>query len=47
MILRRIEYRGDEVVYIYVCEKCGLKLEISHRFQPKPLWTPKYIMRAR
>ena len=47
LILRRIEYRGGEVVHIYVCEKCGFKLEVSYRFQSKPLWIHKYIMRAR
>ena len=35
MILKRIEHRGGEVVYIYVCEKCGYRLEESFK-QRKP-----------
>jgi len=31
MVLKRIEHRVNEVVYIYVCEKCGHILEVSYR----------------
>ena len=31
MILTRIEHRDGETVYIYVCEKCGHRLEESFK----------------
>jgi len=31
MVLRRIEHRLGEVVYIYKCEVCGYVLEVSYK----------------
>ena len=51
MLLKRIEHRGNEIVHIYVCPKCGYILEVSYRVEkPKkifPDWNEKYIMHAR
>lgn len=50
MVLTRIEHREDEVVYVYVCPRCGHRLEES--FKKRKLkktweWDEKLIAQAR
>ena len=31
MLLKRIEHRGNETVYVYECPKCRYRIEVSYR----------------
>ena len=42
MYLRRIEYRLGEVVYIFECERCGYRLEVSHHVRTDFSWWRKW-----
>ena len=39
MLLYRVEYRANEEVYIYRCDKCGYMIEVSIHRQKLP-WYP-------
>jgi len=41
MILKRIEHRDGEVVYVYVCDNCGHRLEESFK-RRKPSIAPDW-----
>ena len=42
MVLKRIEHRDGEVVYVYVCPKCGYRLEVSYK-RRKPSVVPDWV----
>ena len=41
MLLKRIEHRGDETVYVYECPKCRYRVEVSYRIR-EPKLQPHY-----